>query len=253
MSLGRPAGAAGWGALLRDALRVEDVLLAGWVLLQPALAIIIADRAASGTSSSGGGDLLAGSDPLVGLLFLGATAGAVACLVTRPSDVPAGAVRDPGDWILVGPIGGGLILTGAVATGNLFGAPGVGMALAGISVVVGGLLPNVLPPVPVAVRRALVVPLILVTTSLFNAFVAGVAELFDLRSLFVGGLWTGLQALPLVLAFAVAFTGVFFLMLVVAPRQLAEREGGPFTWLLRYLLFLAAEIVAATWLGAARG
>jgi hypothetical protein len=227
---------------LRDAWRIEDLVLAGWVLAQPVLA-----RAQG--RAVGSGAPLAGSDPLLGLAYLGATVAAIACLVTRPRGEDAAAVRDPRDWILVGPLGAGLALTGAIATDLLFGAPGAGLLLAFAAVVVGGLLPGVLPPIPVVARRALVLPFVLLTAGTFNVFLAGVAGLFDVRGLFVGGLWTGLQALPVLLAFAVLFTGVYYLMLVVAPRELAEREGNALHWLVRYALFLAAELIAATFLG----
>jgi hypothetical protein len=231
-----------WSGLLREAWRLEDVLLAAWVLAQPIIA-------RSQGHAVGGGDPFGGSDPLLGLAYLGATVLAIVCLVTRPRGADARAVREPTEWILVGPLGAGLALTGAIATDQLFGAPGAGFVLAFGAVVAGAFLPGLLPPVPVVARRILVLPFVLITASTFNVFVAAVAGALDVRSLFVGGLWTGLQALPVLLAFAVAFTGVYYLMLVVAPRELAEREGNALHWLARYALFLAAELIAATFLG----
>lgn len=208
------AAAGRWGGLLREAWRLEDALLAAWVLAQ---AII----ARSQGHAVGGGAPFGGSDPLLGLAYLGATALAIVCLVTRPRGAEALAVREPTEWILVGPLGAGLALTGAIATDQLFGAPGAGFVIAFGAVIAGAFLPGLLPPVPVVARRALVLPFVLLTASTFNVFVAGLASALDVRSLFVGGLWTGLQALPVLLGFAVAFTGVYYLMLVVAPRELA--------------------------------
>lgn len=36
-------------------------------------------------------------------------------------------------------------------------------------------------------------------------------------------------------------------MLVYAPRQVVEREGGVLTWLLRYALFVAGVIFGLAW------
>jgi len=236
------ATAGRWTGLLREAWRLEDVLLAAWVLAQP---IIVRSQ---GRAVSGGFPV-SGSDPLLGLAYLGAAALAIVCLVTRPSGAEARAVRDPSEWILVGPLGAGLAFTCAIGTDLLFGAPGAGILIGFGAVVAGAFLPGILPPVPVVVRRALVVPFVLLTASTFNVFVAGLAGLFDVRSLFVGGLWTGLQALPVLVLVAMLFTGIYYLMLVVAPRELAEREGNALHWVVRYGLFLVAELLAATFLG----
>ena len=47
--------------------------------------------------------------------------------------------------------------------------------------------------------------------------------------------------------FLVAFSGVFSVMLIFAPRQVAEREGGVVTWLVRYALFAVGVIVGLEW------
>jgi hypothetical protein len=42
-------------------------------------------------------------------------------------------------------------------------------------------------------------------------------------------------------------------MLIFAPRQVAEREGSPGSWALRFGLFVLSLVVGATWLGLIRG
>ena len=47
--------------------------------------------------------------------------------------------------------------------------------------------------------------------------------------------------------FLLAFSAVYYTMLVYAPRQIAEREGGFVTWVLRYLLFVAGVAAGLVW------
>lgn len=58
----------------------------------------------------------------------------------------------------------------------------------------------------------------------------------------------GFQAIAFELGVVVAFSGIYYAMLIYAPRQVAEPEGGPLTWLVRYGLFLASVTVGAAWL-----
>jgi hypothetical protein len=53
-------------------------------------------------------------------------------------------------------------------------------------------------------------------------------------------------ALPSI-GFLVAFSAVYYAMLVYAPHQVAEREGGVVTWLLRYALFVAGVTFGLVW------
>jgi hypothetical protein len=67
---------------LRHSLRIEDALLFGWlVLLQPLLVGLGSDGPFTGLSQD---------DPLVGLVYLAAAAGAVVALATRR---PGAALR----------------------------------------------------------------------------------------------------------------------------------------------------------------
>lgn len=49
------------------------------------------------------------------------------------------------------------------------------------------------------------------------------------------------------IGFLVAFSAVYYAMLIYAPRQVAEREGGLLAWGLRYLMFLGGIALGAGW------
>lgn len=98
-------------------------------------------------------------------------------------------------------------------------------------------------------------PFILVSAGGFGAFMSGLRDLFDLR-----GLVDGLQAGGLDVALGLFVAGlallgvlVFYVMLIFAPRQVAEREGSRGTWALRFLLFVVCLTIGETWSGLLRG
>jgi hypothetical protein len=248
-----PASPAGGGRaarltrLVRDVLRLEDVVLIVWVAVQPIVLRALGQGPASG--SGGGLDLLDGHDPLVGLLALGAVAGALVCLATRTAGPSGGAAPAP-DRGTIGPLTGGLLLATVIGCQNLFGNGDAGFGLALVAVLVASLLPGVLPAIPVAYRRVLVTPYVLLSASLFNGLVGQIGGLFDVHTVLDQGLGATLQALPPVLGVMLAFCGVYYLMLVYAPRQLAVADGGLVAWLVRFAVFVAAEIVTVSWLAA---
>ena len=57
-----------------------------------------------------------------------------------------------------------------------------------------------------------------------------------------------LQEIALELGIFGVFSGIYYLMLIYAPRQVAEPEGGLLTWLVRFGLFLASVVVGVAWL-----
>ncbi len=59
----------------------------------------------------------------------------------------------------------------------------------------------------------------------------------------IAGQPSGLASNQVALAVFVAFTAVYYAMLVYAPRQVAEREGSARSWLARYVLFLVATVI----------
>jgi hypothetical protein len=222
-------------------LRVEDLLLAGWVILvEPLLP----------PDSSAGGQ---GPDLLRALLGAVALGGLAVCIGARAAPGVASAIVRDGQvaWI-IGP------LIGAIAfaledTSRAFGSPTAGSILAVAIIGLGVAARWRLPPLDGATRRALVTPFILVTSGYFGEFLSGLRDLFDVRELaeILATETSGFG--PFAIFLAVSGVVVFYAMLVYAPRQVAEREGGPVAWLFRVLVFLASLTLGTTWTGIVRG
>ena len=104
-----------------------------------------------------------------------------------------------------------------------------------------------LPPLSGEQRRALVTPFILATSGFFGSFLVGLTDLFDFRSLIAAfsgpddPRWT-----LFVLGIATLGVLVFYLMLVFAPRQIAEREGTTGSWAVRFLVFIVGLSLGTT-------
>jgi hypothetical protein len=218
-------------------LRVEDWLLAGWVaLVAPALVHL---------QGSSAGPFDAGR-PIDGLLGVVAITGAAVCLATRP----AGAARGPGllGSAAVGPFVGGLLLVVFSMSSALGLGQAANLALAG-AVVAIALVARVRWPVqPAMVRRALVTPYVLVAGGLFWTLIGAVTAGGDLPAQIRSVVGADPRSVLPVTGFLVACSAVYYAMLVYAPRQVAEREGGPVAWLVRYALFAASIAFGAGWL-----
>jgi hypothetical protein len=104
------------------------------------------------------------------------------------------------------------------------------------------------PPLPTIARRALVSPFVIVTAGIY----------WNLIAQLTGGhgfTITPSQAIAdphtaeLILGILVAFSAVYYAMLIYAPRQIAEREGGLVEWAIRYVLFAVSIFLGIGWLG----
>ncbi len=221
------------GAVL---LLTEDWLLAAWVSIATPLLF---------RAQGGGGPFDSGA-PLLGTLRILAVAGALVCLAARskPGDIAANrpSVIKGG---AIGPLVGAIILvtiSGFTAVDLPSGVGGfvVIAALAGMVVV-----HFAVPPLAAPIRRILVTPFVLVSGGLFWTLIAAItgepgsatpaAAVANPGSALAAG------------GFLVAFSGVFYVMLIFAPRQVAEREGGLVTWLFRYVLFAAGVVAGLAW------
>ena len=216
--------------------RLEDWLLAGWVgLVAPAVVHLQA--------SSGG--IFDGGRPLDGLLGLVGILGAAVCLATdSEGDTHAGLASTA----VIGPFAGGLLLV-VFSTVSALGLPETAVLIAAVAVIVVALAVRLrFRVLPVNVRRALVTPYILVSGGLFwsviGAVLDGGAPVAAIRSALPAN--PG-DALPLI-GFLLAFSAIYYAMLVLAPRQVAEREGGAMAWIIRYALFVASVALGAGWL-----
>jgi hypothetical protein len=100
------------------------------------------------------------------------------------------------------------------------------------------------PPLAAPIRRALVTPFVLVSGALFWTFIAAITgEPGSATPEAIANPATALAAG----GFLIAFSGVFYVMLIFAPRQVADREGGIVSWLVRYALFAAGVIAGLAW------
>jgi len=223
------------------AIRPEDWLLAGWI----AVAAPIAGRI---DGSAGPFDP---GRPIDGVLCIAGVLGALICLATGRSDAPATVGRGTLQWAATGPLTGGLLLvafSGSAALG-LTDTAGWAVVIAGLIVVVAVRLRW--PALPTPVRRMLVTPFLLATGGIFWTIVdqvAGGSSLLGLATVQTGGSVQPIGTLAFVGAALAAFSAVYYAMLVYAPRQVAEPEGGPVTWLFRYGIFLVSVVVGVAWL-----
>jgi hypothetical protein len=223
-------------ARLQRAVRVEDVLLAGWLLIVEPLLLPPVDEGAIFTPN-----------PVEGILGLGALVGLAVCVGVRTAPgVPTGLSTDVLP-LVVGPLLGALSFVVADVMNDL-GAVGAGPVL----VVVLGVLAIgarfTLPPLDVVRRRALVTPFILLAGGAFGQFLSGFSDLFDIGALVRDAQASGLDPVFTVFVAALVLLGVlvFYLLLVFAPRQIAEREGSPGAWATRFALFVLSLAAGAT-------
>jgi hypothetical protein len=222
------------------AIRPEDWLLAGWIAVVAPLAGRI--DGAAGPFDPG--------RPIDGVLCLLGVLGALICLATGRSDAPTDAGPGALERASIGPLTGGLLLVAFSGSDGL-GLTGVlawAVLITGIVVVVAFRLRW--PRLTTTVRRALVTPFLLATGGIFWTIIDEVAGGGSLLGGVAAGTTPGaaLQEIAFVVGILAAFSAVYYAMLIYAPRQVAEPEGGPVTWLVRYAIFLISVIVGVSWL-----
>lgn len=230
-----------WRPLAR-LLRLEDVLL----VLLTGVGLPLLERWLAGPASEGSASALAPSagDPSVvtGIIGLLAVAGVIACVLTRGPDEPpplADSALTLQGWARF-PLAAGV---GIVALDTL---PGLGIdgdpaaGLTFLAVIAGALLFPRLPVVPVTGRRLLVLPMVLVAAGAFDRIIG--RDLGGLALDLLGGAQPELVAFwPLILG-AVA---TLYVMLVVAPRAIADPGASGVAWAARFLLLLAVVALGA--------
>lgn len=216
--------------------RVEDWLLAGWIVLAaPALA-----------QAGGSAGPFDSGHPIDGMLLLAGFCGAVACLATRSSDAPAGAGAALNS-ASIGPLVAGLMLVGGSALAELGLDPAAAFAPTFGIVLVIGVLQSRLPVVPTAVRRALVTPYLLVAGGMFWSIVRQVTGGLGLATQ-SGTELDALSSAAGPIGLLILGAAVYYAILIYAPRQISEREGSPIEWLARFALFVASVGLGLGWL-----
>jgi hypothetical protein len=244
-------------ALSRLAVRGEDLLLAGWIVV--AAPLLSRAGGSAGPFDSG--------HPVQGVLMLIGFAGALACLATRspaatartlpgsfaattPEGDGAGGATKPTvlDSAAVGPLVGGLMLVGGTGFAELGFDPAALFIPTFGAVVILALAQSHTPLVSTPVRRALVTPYLLAAGGIFWGIVHAVTGGLDISAQF-GSSTTGMSSgVAAVAGIFVVGAAVYYAMLIYAPRQIAEREGGPLQWLARFALFVFSVVAGVGWL-----
>ncbi len=226
-----PRPLAGLGA------RAEDALLVLWV----AVAGPLLDRLHGGAGAFDPGH------PVDGAVRLGAVLAALVGLAARPTaPLPGDAAVSVLRRGVVGPLTGGLLLIAGSGLAALGSAPEVAAPLLGLAATTSLVAAHwLLPPLSTGLRRALVLPLVLVAGGLFRQLVGPVVDAIGPVGL---SALSGAPGALAVAGFVAACSAVYYAMLVYAPRQMVEPEGGPLTWLIRYGLFAASVLFGLGWL-----
>jgi hypothetical protein len=223
---------------LRTALRAEDGILAGWMGV-----------VAPGLTALTGPDVSEG--PLGGAIIVIATLLTIVCLGTRPPDQPGVRVserREAPRWIIAGPLVGAVGIVSATGFDQI-GMHGFDLAPFFLLAAIVAVLANRwLPVLAPQWRRLLVVPFTLVAGSFFAKFSASILDGLRPSDLATLSTQTNASFAAFVLVFIVGGLAVFYAMLVVAPRQLADPENAGFRWVIRFGLFLVAALVGIGWL-----
>jgi len=207
--------------------RIEDWLLVGVVALAAPL-----------LGSSKGSLALDAHGPVDGLIRLGAVMLALAAIAVKPRDPQGATGKSIFESGAIGPLSRGVLLiaiTGAAALGSAAQAVAYTLIVTGIVMVI--VIRWRVPPQPAQVRRALITPLVLVAGGIFWALIDA------LTGSAPGGAFLAMPGL----LFFVAFSAVFYAMLLYAPRQMVDREGSSFEWILRYGLFAAGVLGGLGW------
>jgi hypothetical protein len=222
-------------------LKAEDWLLAGWIAVVSPLVF----RA--------GGDKgpFDSDQPVEGLLRLLAVLGVILCLAVRR---PKGEPAKPSiiNRASVGPFTGGLLLV-LISGFTALGVPSNLVVWILLAAAAGALLVHFAgPPVPAPLRRVLVTPFVVIAGGIYWNLIAQVA---DIRGFVVAGATSASDrnTALLALGFLALFSAVYYAMLIYGPRQVAEPEGGPLEWGLRYGVFLASIVLGIGWLAAIAG
>jgi hypothetical protein len=223
---------------LVERLQVEDLVLAGVVLLGPVLT--------SASGSFGAGVLSSERDPVGGLFALLAAIGAMAAVATRvPGESRVDASTDR-YWI-IGPFLGAIGLTAGNALerlgiegGDVVTGPAFLVAL--LAMIFADRLPVVERPI----RRLLVAPFVVLSGAVFGHLTADVtsalAGVTDLPALLVHPQALGL--IVTIVSISLAVSWIFYAMLVFAPRELSDPGTPTRWWAFRFGVFWASVLVS---------
>ena len=227
-------------ARLRSLIRWEDALLAlVAAAVLPLLDAVFGSRGRMGSSAGATG-------PITGLFVLVAIGGVLACLFTKGPEEPP--PLDSNGMTLQGwarfPLAAGVTIIGINTLPSL-GLPGNAGGFSFLAVVVSVFAHRWLPVIPVATRRLLVVPMGMVGAGAFDRIIG--SNLPDIMKMVTQGPKGDPMRgfIPLILGAVL----MVYVMLVVAPRSIADPEARWWPWAVRFGLLLVAAAVGKTVVG----
>ncbi len=229
-------------------LAAEDLALAAWNVGVVPLAAL-----------SGIGHVLQlgdGPDTFAGVIQLLAVIGAIVAIATRPTGSTLPAV-EPGSidarMAFVGPLTLAIaFLAGSASTYLGLDVEGPLIGTAFLAMVAAMAFANRLPTLDPGIRRAMLLPFVLVCTGVFDGFAAHLLGDVNLPGL-VGSLSVDQTGFGLfVVTMLLAGLAVFYAGLVVAPRALASPQEvtGCLVWPARFALFVVSAVLGIGWLSA---
>ena len=195
-------------------------------------------------------------DPVAGWIQLVAVLAAIVAIATRPSGTPLPTVQTgtiDARFAFIGPLVFAIMFVAGSASSYLgLNLEGAVVGTAFVVIVAAMVLGDRLPTIDATLRRALLVPFVLVCAGIFDGFAAqllGDINVADLiTSLRVDQTGFGVFVVGMLLA----GLAVFYAGLVVAPRALAtpETRAGCLVWPARFALFVVSAVLGISWLTA---
>ncbi len=225
------------------AFQIEDALLFVWLVVVTPLLQVVLGGAMRGLSL-GNLDHSAPDATALGVVFLGATLAAAVCTLTRaPGDEQA---KEP---VTGTPFGYAhlpmmaataiMLFLGLALLGLDDASPGLMCLWFGLFVVVAMVYPR-MPVLDFSLRRILMTPFIILSTTIFTSSINPILAGVDPKGLFrIAQSELGRFELGLILA----GTLVYYLMFVFAPRQIAGGGGSWRQWALRFVLYVVGLIL----------
>ena len=225
-------------------VQLEDGILAAWnVAAVPMLA----------TGSAGA--LFAfgeGANPWAGVIQLLAVAGLIVAVATRPAG--ASVYRDPDGGlqpfalVFIGPLVGGVAFVAGSASTHLgLQVDGLAVGAAFVAMVAAMAFGDQLPVINATLRRALVLPFILVAAGMFDRFAADIIGSVDLADLTGASLSQDGGFAVFIGLMLLGGLAAFYAALVAAPRTLADPSLAGW-WPLRFAVFVVSAVLGIGWL-----
>lgn len=197
-------------------------------------------------------------NPTAGIIQLATIVAAIVAIATRPAGVRASVPTPAGDARLafIGPMVAAVaFVSGSASTYLGIGLDGLVVGIGFIVITAAMVLGDRLPVIDANLRRALILPFMLICGGIFNGFAADVLDGLDVGQLISSATVDETGFGVFVIGMLVAGLATFYAALIVAPRMLVhtEAEHGCVVWPVRFALFLASAAFGIGWLAVLAG